>query len=71
MKSGYLEQPESGTVTVDADVSAGYLYAQVELYLDLAEYLDDELNVNYDTMTAHLGAVVNALRKYLCARVSG
>lgn len=67
-KSGYLQSPEPGTVTVDADMAAGYVYVQVDLYWNIGEYVSDKLEIDYPKLTSHVGATVNALRKYLVGR---
>lgn len=70
-KSGYLQSPEPGTITVDADVTSGYVYVQVDLYWNIGDYVSDKLAIDYPKLTGHVGATVNALRKYLVGRFRG
>jgi hypothetical protein len=68
MKSGYLQSAEPGTITVDGDVNAGYIYVQVDLYLCVDDYVKADYGVRYDVLREHLAATHNALRKYLRGR---
>jgi len=68
-KSGYLGRAEPGIVSFDADSESQYLYAQVDLYLAIGDYVDADFAVDYDKLGAHIGATVHALRKFLCGRV--
>lgn len=68
-KSGYLGRAEPGIVTFDADSESQYLYAQIDLYLAIDEYVDDAFTVDYDKLGAHVGATVHALHKFLRGRV--
>jgi hypothetical protein len=67
-KSGYLGQAEPGIVTFDADSESQYLYAQVDLYLAIDEYVDERFTVDYAKLGTHVGATVHALRKFLRGR---
>lgn len=68
-KSGYLGRAEPGIVTFDADTESQYLYAQIDLYLDIDEYIDDELQPDYDKLGKMVAATANALRKFLHGRI--
>ncbi len=68
-KSGYLGRAEPGIVTFDADSESQYLYAQVDLYLAIDEYVDELFVIDYAKLGAHVGATVHALRKFLRGRV--
>lgn len=67
-KSGYLQNPEPGTITVDGDVNSGYIYVQVDMYWNIQEYVAEDYSINYARLTSHLGACIHALRKYLRGR---
>jgi len=68
MKSSYIRDPEPGTITVDGDLNSGYVYCQVDLYLDIEEYVGRDYTIRYDQLAAHVGATTHALRKYLRGR---
>ncbi len=68
MKSGYIRDPEPGTITVDGDLSSGYVYCQVDLYLDIDAYVERDYTVHHDKLATHIGATTHALRKYLRGR---
>lgn len=68
MKSGYLQSPEPGTITVDSDMNTGYIYVQVDLYLKVDDYVGAHYTINYAALREHLAATQNALRKYLRGR---
>lgn len=70
MKSGYIQSAEPGTITVDADVAAGYVYVQVDMFWKVDDYVNPELRVDYALLTQHIAATVNALRKYLRGRLA-
>lgn len=69
IKSAMLVSSEPGVITVDGDISTGYVYAQITLLLDLDEYLTGPLQVDYAKLQGHLGAVVHSLNKYLRGRL--
>ncbi len=71
VKSGFLDVGEPGVVTVDANLTTGYVYVQVELLLDLDPYFADNYKINYSLLQQHLAAVRQALAKYLHGRLSG
>jgi hypothetical protein len=68
-KSGYLGSAEPGIVTFDADSESQYLYTQVDLYLAIGDYVDEDVNVDYAKLGAHVAATVHALRKFLRGKV--
>ncbi|MBX7190500.1 MAG: hypothetical protein K1X94_00495 [Sandaracinaceae bacterium] len=69
-KSGFIANPEPGTITVDADVTAGYVYVQIDLLWNIDDYVHADLSVDYGLLTTHVGSTVHALRKYLRGRTS-
>jgi hypothetical protein len=68
MQSGFLQNAEPGTLTIDGDVVSGYVYAQVDLYLNIDDYIARDYTINYASLTSHLNACRHALRKYLRGR---
>jgi hypothetical protein len=68
MKSSYIQDAEPGTITVDGDVASGYVYCQVDLYLDIDDYVSRDYTIDYDRLSTHIGAVTHALRRYLRGR---
>jgi hypothetical protein len=67
-KSGYLGRAEPGIVSFDADSESQYVYAQVDLYLDMNLYVGGAFDINYDLLGTHVAATINALRKFLRGR---
>ena len=67
-KSGYLGRAEPGIVSFDADTESQYVYAQVDLYLDVDVYVSDDLDVDYTLLASHVSATIHALRKFLRGR---
>ena len=67
-KSGFIDQAEPGTITVDGDVNSGYVYVQVDLFWKIYDYVEDDYDIHYDRLADHLHACVHALRKYLRGR---
>lgn len=68
-KSGYLQSAEPGTVTIDVDLESGYIYAQIDLYWNITDYVDDHYVTDHAKLGAHIGASIHALRKYLHGRI--
>jgi hypothetical protein len=68
MQSGYLSNPEPGTITVDGDIKSGYVYCQVDLYMKIDDYVGRDYTIDYARLTGHVGAAEHALRKYLRGR---
>ena len=52
VKSGFLDTDEPGAITTDADLSSGYIYAQIPLLLDLEVYFGDSYEVKYEISAA-------------------
>ena len=50
VKSGFLDTDEPGAITTDADLSSGYIYAQIPLLLDLEVYFGDSYEVKYEIL---------------------
>lgn len=68
VQSGFIASPEPGTVTFDADLSSGYVYAQIDLLLELERYVDEHLDVDHDLLRKHLASLVYTLRMFVAAR---
>lgn len=68
MKSSYIQDTEPGTITVDGDINSGYVYCQVDLYLDIDQYVSRDYTIDYNKLSSHIGATTHALRKYLRGR---
>jgi len=60
---------EPGTVGFDADLAAGYLYAEVLLIMDLDRYIGPDLRVDLPVFASHLDGVVACLRRCLDGRL--
>lgn len=71
VKSGYIQSPEPGTITVDGDMSSGYVYVSVDLFLCIDDYVQPSYAIKYDVLKDHLGSTTHALRKYLRGRFGG
>jgi len=69
MKSAFIMENEPGIVTFDADVTGGYIYAQVPLILNIDDYLKGPFDVDNEKLTSHLDAVVHSLKRYLQGRM--
>jgi len=67
-KSGYVGRAEPGIVTFDADSESQYVYAQISLYLDVDQYVGEDLDVEYALLAGHVTATIHALRKFLRGR---
>jgi len=70
-RSGFSADADPGTITVDADPASGYIYCQVDLHLAIDDYVGKDWSVNHPLLATHVGATVNALRKYLAGRLAG
>lgn len=68
-KSGYVKSAEPGIVTFDKEDESKYLYAQIDLYLDVDDYISPKFEVEYEKLTLAVSACVHALRKFLKGRV--
>lgn len=69
IKGGLMVQDEPGVITFDSDLTAGYVYAQIPLILDLDQYFGEGYQVNYKLIQRHLDAVLHSLKKYLNGRI--
>ena len=67
-KSGLVQTPEPGTVTVDGDLTSGYAYTQIDLIWALEDYVSSDYTVNADKLTLHVRAALHSLRKYWYGR---
>jgi hypothetical protein len=68
MKSSYIQDAEPGTITVDGDLNSGYVYCQVDLFLDIEQYVARDYKIDHALLSSHIGATTHALRKYLRGR---
>ncbi|MCB0916633.1 MAG: hypothetical protein KDC23_13175 [Actinobacteria bacterium] len=68
LQSTFIASPEPGTVTFDADISSGYVYAQVDLLLELERYVDPDLAVDHELLRRHLASVVYTMKTFVQAR---
>ncbi len=67
-KSGLLQGSMPGTISVDGDMNAQYVYCQVPLFLSIDDYVSRDYSVDHVKLTNHFDATLNALRKYLRGR---
>jgi hypothetical protein len=67
-KSGYLGRSEPGIVSFEADTESQYVYAEVDLYLDMNLYVGGAFDIKYDLLGTHVAATIHALRKFLHGR---
>lgn len=66
--SSFVVSPEPGTVTFDADMSSGYVYAQIDLLLELERYVDQQLAVDHELLRRHLASVVYTMQTFVETR---
>jgi len=66
--SAFVATPEPGTVSFDADISSGYVYARIELFLEPDRYVDDKLAVDHDLLRRHIAALVHTMRTFVHTR---
>lgn len=66
--SSFVATPEPGTVSFDADISSGYVYARIELYMEPERYVDDDLQVDHDLLRRHVAALVHTMRTFVRTR---
>jgi hypothetical protein len=66
--SSFVMSPEPGTVTFDADLSSGYVYAQVDLLLELDRYVSESMEVDHALLRRHLAAAVYTMRMFVRSR---
>lgn len=70
MKSSMIANAaEPGVITFDADMGTGYVYAQVNLLLNLDDYFDGL--VQQRPISTDLYAAVHSLSRYLSGRIGG
>lgn len=68
MQSSFIVSPEPGTVTFDADISSGYVYAQIDLLMEIERYVDDHLDVDHELLRHHIASVVYTMKTFIQAR---
>jgi hypothetical protein len=68
VQSGMIVSPEPGTVTFDADLSSGYVYAQIDLLLELERYVSEDLSVDHELLRRHLASVVYTMKTFVQTR---
>jgi hypothetical protein len=68
MQSNFVLSPEPGTVTFDADLSSGYVYAQIDLLLELDRYVAEDLAVDHELLRRHLASVVYTMKTFIQSR---
>ncbi|MFI0433427.1 MAG: DUF4339 domain-containing protein [Candidatus Nanopelagicales bacterium] len=68
VQSSFIASPEPGTVTFDADMSSGYVYAQIDLLLELERYVDSQLAVDHELLRRHLASVVYTMQTFIETR---
>lgn len=68
LAASFIASPEPGTVSWDADMSSGYVYAEIDLILELDRYVDASLDVDQDLLRRHIASVVNTLRTFVRVR---
>ncbi len=59
---------EPGTVTFDADLSSGDIFAQVDLLQELERYVGEDLAVDHELLRRHLASVVYTMKTFVEAR---
>lgn len=69
IKSSFIDTNEPGAITTDADITSGYIYAQVPLIMNLGVYFGDHYEVKYDVLQKHIHSTIHVLRKYLQGRM--
>ncbi|HMR97204.1 MAG TPA: hypothetical protein P5193_03840 [Microthrixaceae bacterium] len=68
VQSSMIVSPEPGTVSFDADLSSGYVYAQIDLLLELDRYVSEDLSVDHDLLRRHLASVVYTMKTFVQMR---
>jgi hypothetical protein len=69
VKDAFLVTDEPGVITFDAELSGGYLYAQIPLLLDLDTYRKQDLEVDVQLVRKHIDSTVHALKQVLQGRL--
>lgn len=67
-KSGFIQNAEPGTITVDGDLGSGYVYVQIDLTWTIDHYVTRAYHIDYAKLSGHIQACTHALRKYLRGR---
>ena len=70
VKSAFVIEKEPGVISVDADMTGGYLYAQVPLIWDLDDYVPEKYAPEYEVIGHHIECVTVSLKKYLTGRLA-
>lgn len=68
VQSSFIASPEPGTVTFDADISSGYVYAQIDLLLELERYVDEHLAIDHELVRRHLASVIYTMKMFVESR---
>lgn len=68
MQSAFIASPEPGTVTFDADISSGYVYAQIDLLLELERYVDEHLAVDHELLRRQIASIVYTMKTFIDTR---
>jgi hypothetical protein len=70
-KSGYVKSAEPGIVTFDKEDESKYLYAQIDLFMDIDDYISSKFEVDGQKLTSWVSACTHAMRKFLRGRIEG
>ncbi|MHC9541138.1 MAG: hypothetical protein AB9903_16675 [Vulcanimicrobiota bacterium] len=70
IKSSFILTKEPGIITCDADLTGGYIYAQIPLIFNLDHYIKNTFTINLDLLNSHIDAVIHSLKKYLVGRLA-
>lgn len=68
VQSTFVVSPEPGTVTFDADLSSSYVYAQIDLLLELDRYVADDLAVDHELLRRHIASVIYTMKTFIQSR---
>ena len=71
LKSSFVVSPEPGTVTFDADITSGYVYAQIDLLMEIERYVDEHLDVDHELLRKHVASVIYTMKTFIQARFGG
>jgi hypothetical protein len=66
--SAFVAAPEPGTVSFDADISSGYVYANIDVLVEPDRYVDDSLTIDHDLLRRHIAALVHTMRTFVHTR---
>lgn len=70
-QAAMVDTQEPGSVSFDADLSSGYVYAQVDLLLQMDQYFVAGFEIDHDLLRRHLASVVYTMKSFVNARFSG